>query len=49
MKHIASTTSKSLLSNIQEGDVQPNACDVRLGKIFKINDSVFELTNDWSQ
>ena len=46
MKHIVSTTSKSILTNVQEGDVQPNACDVRLGKIFKINDSVFELTND---
>ena len=46
MKHIASITSKSILTNVQEGDVQPNACDVRLGKVFQINNSVFELTND---
>jgi len=46
MKHIASINSKSSLTNIQEGDVQPNACDVRLDKVFQINNEVFEVSND---
>lgn len=46
MKHIASTNSKSLLTNVQKGDVQPNAVDLRLGKVFKINTDVFEISND---
>jgi hypothetical protein len=32
MKHIASIFSKSLLTNVQEGDVQPNACNYGIGK-----------------
>ena len=46
MKHIASVLSKSVLTGVQEGDVQPNAVDLRLGKVFKIKDEVFEISND---
>lgn len=46
MKHIASVTSKSLLTGVQEGDVQPNAVDLRLGKVYRIKNEVFEVTND---
>lgn len=46
MKHIMGKNSKSKLSNVQEGDVQPNAVDLRLGKVFKIKDELFELSND---
>jgi len=46
MKHIASVTSKTILTNVQEGDVQPNACDLRLGKVFQINNDIFEVSND---
>lgn len=46
MKHIASVLSKSVLTGIQEGDVQPNAVDLRLGKVFKIKDEIFEISND---
>lgn len=36
MKHIASQSSKSNLSAVQPQDIQPNAVDLRLGKIFQI-------------
>jgi deoxycytidine triphosphate deaminase len=31
---------------VQEGDSQPNACDLRLDKIYKIKEDVFEISND---
>lgn len=46
MKHIASDNSTSSLTNIQEKDIQPNAVDLRLGKILKIKDSVFTIDED---
>lgn len=36
MKHIMSSNSKSQLTNVQGKDIQPNAVDLRLGKVFKI-------------
>lgn len=41
MKHIMGPNSKSTLTNVQDGDVQPNAVDLRLGKIFKMSQSTF--------
>ena len=41
MKHIMGPNSKSTLTNVQGGDVQPNAVDLRLGKIFKMSQSTF--------
>jgi deoxycytidine triphosphate deaminase len=46
MKHIMGEGSKSTLTNVQEGDVQPNAVDLRLGKVFPIKNEVFEISND---
>lgn len=46
MKHILGSDSRSTLTNVQEGDSQPNAVDLRLGKVFKINNEVFEVSND---
>lgn len=47
MKHIMSPKSKSHLTAVEPGDVQPNAVDLRLGKVFKINEeNVFEISND---
>jgi deoxycytidine triphosphate deaminase len=46
MKHILGPNSRSSLSNVQEGDSQPNAVDLRLGKVYKINNEVFEVSND---
>jgi deoxycytidine triphosphate deaminase len=41
MKHIMGPNSKSTLTNVQDGDVQPNAVDLRLGKVFKMSQSTF--------
>ena len=46
MKHILGPNSKSTLSNVCNGDSQPNAVDLRLGKVFKILLNVFEVTNE---
>lgn len=46
MKHIMSANSKSTLSNVANEDVQPNAVDLRLGQVFKINTSLFEISNE---
>lgn len=47
MKHIMGPNSKSSLTEVQEGDVQPNAVDLRLGKVWRINgESIFEISND---
>jgi len=46
MKHIASKTSTSKLTNIQDEDIQPNAVDLRLDKVYKILPNIFEISND---
>lgn len=46
MKHILSKSSRSLLSGVMPGDSQPNAVDLRVGKIFKISPFQFEISND---
>lgn len=46
MKHILGPNSKSTITNVQEGDTQPNAIDLRLDKIFPIKKDVFEISND---
>lgn len=37
MKHISGPNSTSTLTAVQPKDIQPNAVDLRLGKVFKIN------------
>ena len=37
VKHILSKTNDSELTNVQEGDSQPNAVDLRVSKIFKMD------------
>lgn len=49
MKHILGPNSKSTLTEVQEGDSQPNAVDLRLGKVFKINNEIFEVSNDYKK
>lgn len=44
MIHISDARNRSKLTNVQPEDVQPNAVDLRLGKVFKINDRVFTLS-----
>ena len=38
MKHILGPNSTSSLTNVKDGDSQPNAVDLRLGDVFKIDD-----------
>ena len=46
MKNVASNLTKSSLTNIREGDPQPNAVDLRVAKILKISDNVFTIDED---
>ena len=46
MKNIGGNNTTSNLSNIQEGDIQPNAVDLRLGKVLKVSDNVFTIEED---
>jgi deoxycytidine triphosphate deaminase len=46
VKHIMSPSSRSTLSGVREEDVQSNAVDLRLDKVFRIKDSLFEIDND---
>jgi deoxycytidine triphosphate deaminase len=46
MKHIMGPNSRSELSKVQEGDVQPNAVDVRVGQIFKIGSNDFIIDEE---
>lgn len=46
MKHVYGRGSTTTLTHVDaSSDVQPNAVDLRLGKVFKIRDEVFEITN----
>lgn len=46
MKHILGKNSRSSISNVVPGDIQPNAIDLRLGKVFRIFPNMFEIDND---
>jgi len=44
MIHILGENSNSRLTAVQDGDSQPNAIDLRLGKVFTINNNTFEIS-----
>lgn len=46
MKHIMGKDSRSNLTEVQPGDVQPNAVDLRLGKVFLIRPSTFTIDEE---
>lgn len=46
MKHVSSENSRTKLTGVQEGDVQPNATDIRLGKVFLIRPKVFVISEE---
>lgn len=46
MKHVCSPNSKTQITGVREGDQQPNALDLRLGRVYKINNELFEVSND---
>jgi deoxycytidine triphosphate deaminase len=43
MKHIMGPQSRSELSGVKEGDVQPNAVDLRVDKVFRIESNLFTI------
>ena len=46
MKHILSPQmQRNLLTNVQEGDSQPNAVDLRVDKMFQLKDETFVITD----
>lgn len=49
MKHILGKNSRSSLTNVENGDCQPNAVDLRLGKVFVINKTPFILSEESKQ
>jgi deoxycytidine triphosphate deaminase len=49
MIHIASNKTKSQLSAFQPTDVQPNAIDVRLSKVFAISKKAFVISEEFKQ
>ena len=46
MKHVLGGNSQSSLTGVQDGDVQPNAVDLRLSRVFEINKTVFTLSEE---
>jgi len=46
MKHILVPNSNSSLTNVQDGDSQPNAVDLRLDKVYLIQPNIFEISNE---
>jgi len=46
MIHIEGDKASSKLTNVEPVDVQPNAVDLRVGKIFKILPTTFLITNE---
>jgi deoxycytidine triphosphate deaminase len=47
MKHIMGPHSKSTLTNVQPDDIQPNAVDLRLDKVFAIDHTnTFEISEE---
>ena len=43
MINIGGNVSRSVLSNIKSGDMQPNAVDLRLGEVFYIDSADFKI------
>ena len=43
MIHIAANDTQSNLTNVKLTDIQPNAVDLRIDKIFAMNDNIFQL------
>jgi len=46
MKHIMGPNTSSTLTHVNPKDVQPNAVDLRIGKVFEISKEDFILDND---
>lgn len=46
MLHIMSSETGSTLTAVEQEDIQPNAVDLRVAKIFKIEPNDFEIDNE---
>jgi len=46
MINIGGPTARSSLTEVQDGDVQPNAVDLRLGKVYWIKPQTFTIDED---
>jgi len=46
MKHVMGDKTNTTLTFVNEGDIQPNAVDLRLKKLFKIRSSTFTIDED---
>ena len=46
MKHVMGESSRTKLTNVVDEDIQPNAVDLRLDKVFQIQPNLFELSNE---
>lgn len=46
MIHVKSPTTRTTLSNVSQNDIQPNAIDLRLDKVFAIKDSLFTIDEE---
>ena len=46
MVHLANQTSTSTLSEFEPGQVQPNAIDLKLDKVFRIEPKPFRISED---
>ena len=46
MRHINSNNTRSTISKVQPDDIQPNAVDLRLKKVFTIQPDVFIIDED---
>ncbi len=46
MKHIAKASTRSFIDSFKTEDVQPNALDVRLDKVFAIGDEAFIIDEE---
>ena len=49
MKHIHSPNSRSTLTNVNDNDVQPNAVDLRVEKIFSVQTKEFIISEDMKE
>lgn len=46
MINVGGDYSKTTLTNVERGDIQPNAIDLRLGKVFRIKSTPFVISEE---
>ena len=46
MKHIQSPNSRSTLTNVEQKDIQPNAVDLRIDKVFSVSGKDFTISEE---